>query len=71
MDGVRGKGLEQSPGEFRHSRNWNGGQGSALQNARYIPPSPDDMREAMSCLENYIHTDDEAGDTVGQIVHTA
>ena len=57
MEGVRGP--EKSPGEFRHSQNWIGGQGSTLKNARYIPPSPDDMQEAMSDLEKYINADDD------------
>ncbi len=55
MSGVRGQ--EKSPGAFRHSQNWIGGQGSTLKNARYIPPSPDDMVEAMSDLEKYINED--------------
>ena len=57
MEGVRGQ--EKSPGEFRFSQNWIGGQGSTLKNARYVPPSPDDMPDAMSDLEKYINTDDE------------
>lgn len=56
MSGVRGQ--EKSPGEFRTSQNWIGGQGSTLNNARYIPPSPSDMNEAMSDLEKYIHSED-------------
>ena len=36
MEGVRGE--EKSPGEFRYSQNWIGGQGSTIRNARYIPP---------------------------------
>ncbi len=57
MEGVRGQ--EKTPGQFRYSQNWIGGQGSTLRNARYIPPSPDDMTEAMSDLEKYINTDDK------------
>lgn len=57
MEGVRGQ--EKSPGEFRYSQNWIGGQGSTLKTARYIPPSPDDMLDAMSDLEKYINADDE------------
>lgn len=57
MKGVRGQ--EKNPGEFRYSQNWIGGQGSTLKNARYIPPSPDDMQNAMSVLEKYINTDDD------------
>lgn len=56
MEGVRGQ--EKSPGEFRYSQNWIGGQGSTLKNAQYIPPAPDDMRDAMSDLEKYINADD-------------
>lgn len=57
MSGVRGQ--EKSPGEFRYSQNWIGGQGSTLKNARYIPPAPEDMAEAMSDLEKYINADDD------------
>ena len=57
MSGVRGQ--EKSPGEFRHSQNWIGGQGSTLRTARYIPPAPADMIEAMSDLEKYINEDDD------------
>jgi Fic family protein len=53
MGGVRGQ--EKTPGEFRRSQNWIGAQGSTLKNARYIPPSPDDMIQAMSELEHYIN----------------
>lgn len=56
MKGVREQ--EKNPGEFRYSQNWIGGQGSTLKNARYLPPSPDDMQNAMSDLEKYINTDD-------------
>ena len=44
MEGVRGQ--ERSPGEFRYSQNWIGGQGSTLKNARYIPPNTEDMTHA-------------------------
>lgn len=56
MEGVRGQ--EKNPGEFRHSQNWIGGQGSTIKNARYIPPNPDDMEEAMSDLEKYMNAED-------------
>ncbi len=50
------RGQEKSPGEFRRSQNWIGGQGSSLRNARYIPPNPEDMETAMSELEKYMNT---------------
>ena len=56
MEGACGQG--KSPGRFRSSQNWIGAQGSTLHNAAYVPPSPDDMMEALSCLEQYIHADD-------------
>lgn len=57
MEKVRGQ--EKSPGEFRISQNWIGGQGSTLKTARYIPPCPEDMDAAMSDLEKYINSDDK------------
>lgn len=56
LAGVRGQ--NKCPGEFRHSQNWIGGAGSTLQNARYIPPSVEDMQQAMSDLEKYINSED-------------
>ena len=53
MEGVRGQ--EKTPGEFRRSQNWIGGYGSTLKNARYIPPTPEDMQEAMYELEKYLN----------------
>ena len=58
MSGVRGQ--EKNPGEFRTSQNWIGAAGSTLKNAKYIPPNPDDMDEAMSDLEKYINSDDSS-----------
>ena len=56
MEGVRGQ--EKNPGEFRYSQNWIGGQGSTLRSARYIPPNPEDMINAMSDLEKYMNGED-------------
>jgi len=56
MQGVRGQ--EKTPGEFRYTQNWIGGQGSTLKNARFIPPTPEEMLGAMSDLEKYMNADD-------------
>lgn len=56
MEGVRGQ--EKSPGEFRYTQNWIGGQGSTIKTARYIPPNPEDMKDAMSELERYMNGKD-------------
>jgi Fic family protein len=55
MEGTRGQ--EKTPGEFRRSQNWIGGQGSTIKTARYIPPSLEDMMEALSQLEYYMNKD--------------
>jgi len=55
MQGVRGQ--ERSPGEFRRSQNWIGGAGSTLKAARYIPPEPGDMDNALGNLELYMNQD--------------
>ena len=65
MQGVRGQ--EKNPGEFRVSQNWIGAQGSSIRNARYIPPNPQDMTEAMSDLEKYMNEDD----TLDVLIKTA
>jgi len=60
MEGLRGQ--EKTPGEFRRSQNWIGGHGSTLKNARYIPPTPEDMLDAMSSLEYYMNNDELLGE---------
>jgi len=59
MENVRGQ--ERTPGEFRRSQNWIGGIGSVISNASYIPPSPEDMKEAMAQLENFMNKDEDFG----------
>jgi Fic family protein len=53
MHGVRGQ--EKNPGEFRCSQNWIGSSNSNLKTARYVPPTVDDMKIAMSDLEKFIN----------------
>jgi Fic family protein len=57
MEGLRGG--EKTPGEFRRSQNWIGAAGSTIRTARYIPPNPQDMEEAMNELEKYINEQDD------------
>ena len=57
MKGSRGQ--DKNPGEFRISQNWIGGYGATIKNARYIPPCPQDMIQAMYDLEKYMNDDDE------------
>ncbi|MEG0076418.1 Fic family protein [Anaerorhabdus sp.] len=65
MKNVRGQ--EKNPGKFRTSQNWIGPKGSTLKNARYIPPNPEDMKQAMGNLENYMN--EESG--VDVLIRTA
>lgn len=57
MEDVRGE--EKYPGEFRHSQNWIGPAGGTLKDARFIPPHPEDMIEAVSDLERFINSEDQ------------
>ena len=54
MEGVRGD--FATPGEFRKTQNWIGPGGCTLQNASYIPPSPDMLMECLGQWEIYAHT---------------
>ncbi|MBR5965675.1 MAG: Fic family protein [Treponema sp.] len=54
LKGVRGS--DKTPGKFRTSQNWIGGQGSALKNARYIPPNIEDMKDALNQLEKFMNS---------------
>lgn len=53
MRGVRGG--DKSPGEFRTSQNWIGGQGSTLATASFVPPPPSEVINALGALERFIH----------------
>jgi len=53
MHGVRG--AERNPGEFRNSQNWVGPPGSTLASARYVPPPPHEMRQALGNFEQFLH----------------
>ncbi|MGN0728000.1 Fic family protein [Treponema sp.] len=52
------RGSDKTPGEFRTTQNWIGGQGSTLKNARYIPPCVDDMKKSLDDLEKYMNSND-------------
>lgn len=56
MQQVRGGGQHLTPGEFRRMQNWIGGTSPA--NARFVPPPPDTMQEALDAFERYLHRED-------------
>ncbi len=61
MDGVRDeRGMQVVPGETKTRQNWIGGR--LIQNARFVPPPPDEAAIAIAELEKYINEDDAAED---------
>ena len=53
MRGVRGD--MATPGEFRRSQNWIGPPGCGLNDARYVPPPPDELMGCLDDLELFLH----------------
>ncbi len=54
MKGNRG--ADKHPGEIRRSQNWIGG--TRPGNARFVPPLPEQVPEALSDLERWLHAPD-------------
>ncbi|MGA9110000.1 MAG: Fic family protein [Smithella sp.] len=53
LDGVRGQ--YKARGEFRTSQNWIGAPGTPMDQATYIPPSPQFLEEYLDNWEHYCH----------------
>ena len=53
MSGSRG--ADKLPGELRRSQNWIGG--SRPGNARFVPPPPEEVPDALSMLERWWHAE--------------
>jgi Fic family protein len=49
----RGRGSEKSPGEFRRSQNWIGGDRPGI--AHFVPPPPGLVEDCMAQFERFIH----------------
>lgn len=54
LQGARGQ--HRRPGELRKSSVWLGG--ATLDDAVFVPPPPDEMRDALSDLEKFLHETD-------------
>ncbi|MCS3632320.1 Fic family protein [Salinibacter ruber] len=50
-----GRGSEKTPGEFRRSQNWIGGNRPG--NATHVPPPPNKVMDCMGALETFLHDD--------------
>ena len=57
LRGVRGSRL--APGELRTSQNWIGPAGCTINEAVFVPPPPAALPDALTSLENFIHSDDD------------
>src|SRR5437763_83587 len=57
MKGVRGGRL--TPGELRRTQNWIGPGGCTLSTATFVPPPHEDVPNALSDLEKFLHRDDD------------
>jgi Fic family protein len=55
LSGVRGG--YATPGEFRRSQNWIGPPGCTLDDATYVPPSPERLWECLDAFEKYLYAD--------------
>ena len=53
MQGVRGSGAR--PGTFRRVQNWIGPPGSTPATARFVPPPPDEVPDALAAWEKFLH----------------
>ncbi|EMS77434.1 Fic family protein [Desulfotignum phosphitoxidans] len=54
---TKGRGSNQTPGEFRRSQNWIGG--TRPGNAAFVPPPAEEVLECMSKLEFFLHDQPE------------
>jgi Fic family protein len=62
MKGVRGD--YATPGEFRRSQNWIGTPDSTPATATYVPPPPEQLMEALSHWEHFLHIRDRIPDLI-------
>lgn len=54
LEGVRGQ--HMTPGELRRSQNWVGPPGISLNEATFVPPPVEEMKEALNLWEKYLHS---------------
>ncbi len=55
---AKGRGSNQTPGEFRHSQNWIGG--TRPGNAAFVPPPAEEVLGCMGQLELFLHDQRES-----------
>jgi Fic family protein len=57
MQSVRGH--NKAPGEFRRIQNWIGRPGAGIEQATFLPPSPEMLLPALDAWEKYIHAEEK------------
>ena len=57
LQGVRG--AAKSPGQFRKEQNWIAAPGGPLHEARYVPPPPLQMRDALEVFETFLYAESD------------
>ncbi len=55
MTDVRGGTPDRTPGEFRKSQNWIAPAGYSLNEAKYVPPPPDELMRVLGDWEKFLH----------------
>jgi len=57
LRGTRGK--DKTPGDFRRTQNWIGSQGTNIEGARFVPPSPFILQDCLENFETYLSFEEE------------
>ena len=57
LNSVRGQ--YKRRGEYRNKQNWIGSPAGSMEDAKYVPPAPNQIEELMSNLESYIHGEEK------------
>ena len=57
LNSVRGR--NKAPGQFRRVQNFIGPMGAGIENATFIPPSPERVDPAMGDWEKYLHFEEK------------
>jgi Fic family protein len=63
------RGYDKAPGTFRRFQNHIGRPGSTIEQAEFVPPSPEHLKEALSNWEKYYHSDEKDALVQLAIVH--
>ena len=53
------RGSDRRPGEFRSSQNWIGPPGATIAQATFVPPTVEDMKDALDNFEKFMHNESQ------------